>query len=208
MYDACERCMMRAKDVGCVRTMDLESQNEWISVSLYDRRGRFVGGGEGDGEREHEDERDDGDDDDECDDERGDDDGNDYDKSDEAYGVTSLESKNGEDDEKQCVNGRGDAGEKPAEYDDVDNGDGGDGLGDGNGVFWDECVREDVAECEERECDEADEAECDGADEAECDGEGVVESPEGIVLLLDAGLGSMGGSNGSTVHRALGRWTA
>ena len=138
----------------------------------------FCWWGEGDGEREREDER-------------GDDDGDDDDECDEAYGVTSLESRNGEDDEKRCVNGRGDEGEKPAEYDDVDDGDGGDGVGDGNGVFWDECVGEDVAEC-----DEADEAECDGADEAECDGEGVVESPEGIVLLVDAGLGGMGGNTG------------
>ena len=123
MYDACERCMMRAND------------GSGKSVSLYDHRGRFVGGGEGDGERECEDEcgDDDGDDDDECDD-----DGDDDNECDEAYGVTSLESKSGEDDKKRCVNGRGDGGEHPAEYDDVDNGDGGDGVGDGNGLFWDE----------------------------------------------------------------------
>ena len=146
--------------------MDLESQNEWISVSLYDRRGIFVGGGEGDGERE--DER--GDDDDECDDERGDDDGDDDDKCDEAYGVTFLESTNGDDDN---VNGGG--GENLPEYEDVDNGDGGDGVGDNNGVFWDECLGEDEA------------------DEAECDGEGVVDSPDSMVLLLEDGLGVGGG---------------
>ena len=150
------------------------------SVSLYDRRGRFVSGGEGDGEREPEDEcgedeRGDDDGDDECDDEHGDDDN----ECDEAYSVTSLESKNSDDDKKRCVNGRGDGGENPAEYDDVDNGDGGDGVGDGNGVFWDECVGEDEA--------------CDEADEAECDGEGVVDSPDGIVLLVEDGLGVGGG---------------
>ena len=144
--------------------MDLESQNEWISVSLYDCRGPFVGGGEGDDERERKDERGDDDGDDECDDERGDDDGNDDDECDEAYGVTFPESTNG------------DGGENPPEYEDVDNGD---GVGDGNGVFWDECVGEDEA--------------WDEADEAECDGEGVVDSPDSMVLLLEDGLG-VGGS--------------
>ena len=47
---------------------------------------------------------------------------------------------------------------------------------------------EDEAECDERECDEP--------DEVECDGEGVVDSPEGILLLLDAGLGRIGGKTG------------
>ena len=81
----------------------------------------------------------------------------------------------------------GDDGENPAENDDVDNGDGGDGVGDGNGVFWDECVGEDEAECDERECDEA--------DEAECDGEGVVDSPDRVVLLVEDGLGVLGGGS-------------
>ena len=167
--------------------MDLESQNEWISVSLYDRCGPFVGGGEGDDERERKDERGDDDGDDEC----GDDDGDDDDECDEAYGVTFLESTNGDDDDEcdeaysvtflESTNGEddnvnGDGGENPPEYEDVDNGD---GVGDGNGVFWDECVGEDEA--------------WDEADEAECDGEGVVDSPDRMVLLLEDGLG-VGGS--------------
>ena len=123
--------------------MDLQSQNEWISVSRYERRGRFVGGGEGDGERERG--------------ERGDDDGDDDDECDEAYGVTSLESRNGKDDEKRYVNGSGDDGEKPAEYDDADNGDGGDGVGDGNGVFWDEGDGEREGEREGEHGDDDDE---------------------------------------------------
>ena len=100
---------------------------------LHTRQWLFCQWGEGDGEREREDERGDDDGDDKCDDERGDDD----DECDEAYGVTFLESTNGEDD-----NVNGDGGENPPEYEDVDNGDGGDGVGDGNGVLWDECVGE------------------------------------------------------------------
>ena len=116
MY-GCERRTIRAND-------GYDACERWICVSRYDRRGRFVGGGEGDGEREQG--------------ERGDDDGDEDDECEEAYGVTSLESRNSKDDEKRYVNGSGNDGEKPAEYDDADNGDGGDGVGDGNGVFWDE----------------------------------------------------------------------
>ena len=48
--------------------------------------------------------------------------------------------------------------------------------------------------CSGMNCVGEDEA-CDEADEAECDGEGVVDSPDGMVLLVEDGLG-VGGRRG------------